>query len=189
MGVLIFKTVADSEEETFLDFTVVEKLDCRSLCECRTLASPLGVVLNWTRLKEKQGITLYCFIFMSNCNRGMENKRLQSKQIKHAKTTTKKFLEATLTNQIFFFSFTFVFFRRGFMGMFWLCLEPKHWLVFVCVCVFYSLYLNRPSSFHCRTTAAYARYALLGKGRHHIALGEIVHTYEAIELLKPVNSN
>lgn len=64
VGVLIFKTVTDSEEEKFLDFTVVQKPDYRLLCECRTLASPLGVVLNWIRLQEnKQGITLYSFIF------------------------------------------------------------------------------------------------------------------------------
>lgn len=67
--------------------------------------------------------------------------------------------------------------------MFWLCSRPKHWLVCVFrgysfMCVFYSLYLNRPSSFHCRNTAAYVRYALLGKGRHHIALRDIVHKYK-----------
>lgn len=65
MGVLIFKAVTDSEEEKFLDFAVVQKPDCRWLCECRTLASPLGVVTNWIRLKErKQGITLLFFYFL-----------------------------------------------------------------------------------------------------------------------------
>lgn len=62
MGVLIFKT-SHWLRRGNLDFTVDQMPDCRSLCECRTLASPLGVVLNWIRLKEKQGITLYSLIF------------------------------------------------------------------------------------------------------------------------------